>query len=222
MRPGQLLRFSLPSGGLHLVDGQLAGADLLLLGPAYKRRGLADSWSKVGQKGSGGGVKGGELGGLGAQSKQGACHAGEQAGVRAVKGWMGRAALWIRWRAGRGQGCTVDPVESRQGAGLHCGSGGGQAGGRAALWIRWLHPQTMRLRKARVQPCVPGCAMTRHVSHVHHLVRFSLPSIALVPQVMFQHALRHNPITFESILEAAACSGADAREGADTMAVETV
>ena len=137
MRPGQLLRFSLPSGGLHLVDGQLAGADLLLLGPAYKRRGLADSWSKVGQKGSGGGVKGGELGGLGAQSKQGACHAGEQAGVRAVKGWMGRAALWIRWRAGRGQGGTVDPVESRQGAGLHCGSGGEQAGGRAALWIRW-------------------------------------------------------------------------------------
>ena len=37
---------------------------------------------------------------------------------------------------------------------------------------------------------------------------------------MFQHALRHNPITFESILEAAARSGADAREGADTMAVE--
>jgi hypothetical protein len=48
LRPGRLLRFGLPPGGLLFAhDGSPAGAALSYIGPVNHRRGRADSLSKI-------------------------------------------------------------------------------------------------------------------------------------------------------------------------------
>ncbi|CAI5483887.1 unnamed protein product [Closterium sp. Yama58-4] len=47
LRPNKLLRFAIGPGGLHLEQGRVVGADLLLQGAANQRRGGADSCSKI-------------------------------------------------------------------------------------------------------------------------------------------------------------------------------
>jgi len=44
---GRLLRFTVREGGITLVDGAPAGADLKLEGVGNQKRGRADSWSKI-------------------------------------------------------------------------------------------------------------------------------------------------------------------------------